>query len=168
MIRFFTGSGWKPVDGQVGRAGFDGLFVRVNDAGAVQELLIVESKFNTSTLKTTNHGTQMSDEWVRRKIQALRNQAPENDTYKQIEGLIDQGAYRGRLWNMKVENGKASIKLESVQSEGGSVSLQPIDDTDRPPLVIDMRSPKNSFDRNFSTWYSEELDRWVGSQKSSK
>lgn len=168
MIRFFTGSGWKAVDGQVGRTGFDGLFVKWDDAGAVQDLLIVESKFNTSTLKPTDHGTQMSDEWVRRKIQALRNQAPENDTYKQIENLIDQGEYRGRLWNMRVENGKASIKLESVQSKDGSVILQPIDDTERPPLVIDMRSPKNSFDRNFSTWYSEELDRWVSSQQSSK
>ena len=87
MLRFFTSSGWKAVDGQVGRTGFDGLLVKVDDSGSVRDLLIVESKFNTSALKSTNHGTQMSDEWVRRKIQALRSQAPENDTYRQIDRI---------------------------------------------------------------------------------
>jgi len=158
MLRFFTSSGWKAVNGQVGRTGFDGLLVKVDDSGSVRDLLIVESKFNTSALKSTNHGTQMSDEWVRRKIQALRIQAPENDTYWQIENLIDQGAYRARLWIMKVENGKASIELKSVHSKDGSVSLHYAEEAERPPRVIDISSPQRSFDRNFSTWYFEEID----------
>lgn len=158
MLRFFESYGWKVIDGQVGRAGFDGLLIKVDGAGSVRELLIVESKFNTSALKTTNHGTQMSDEWVRKKIQNLRNQFPDNDTYRQIESLIDEGSYRARLWNMKVENGRASIEVKSVHSKDGALTLQAVDDAERPPLVIDFRAPKNDFDKRFATWYSEELD----------
>ncbi len=166
MLRFFTDSGWKAVDGQVGRTGFDGLLVKIDGSGSVRDLLIVESKFNTSALKSTNHGTQMSDEWIRRKIQALRNQMPEDDIYRQIERLIDQGVYRARLWNMKVRNGKASIELKSVHSKDGSVSLHYAEETERPPRIIDIQSPQTAFDRKISTWYSDELDRLSQSARS--
>ncbi len=165
MLRFFENSGWKAVDGQVGRTGFDGLLVKVDDAGTVRDLLIVESKYNTSTLKTTNHGTQMSDEWVRKKIQDLRSQSPDADIYRQIESLVESGAYRARLWNMTVENGKASIELKSVHSKDGTLSLRGVEDAERPPLVIDIRAPKNDFDRRFASWYREEMDLVVSSQR---
>lgn len=165
MLRFFENSGWKAVDGQVGRTGFDGLLVKVDDAGTVRDLLIVESKYNTSKLKATNHGTQMSDEWVRKKIQNLRNQSSNNDIYPQIESLIEKGAYRARLWNMKVANGKASIELKSVHSKDGSVSLHGVEDAEHPPLVIDIRAPKSEFDRRFTSWYQEEMDLVVSIQR---
>ena len=165
MLRFYENSGWKAVDGQVGRTGFDGLLVKVDDAGTVRDLLIVESKYNTSTLKTTNHGTQMSDEWVRKKIQDLRSQSPDADIYRQIESLVKSGAYRARLWNMTVENGKASIELKSVHSKDGTLSLRGVEDAERPPLVIDIRAPKNDFDRRFASWYRQEMDLVVSSQR---
>ena len=165
MLRFFENSGWKAVDGQVGRTGFDGLLVKVDDAGTVRDLLIVESKYNTSTLKATNHGKQMSDEWVRKKIQNLRNQSPDNEIYSQIESFIEKGAYRAQLWNMQVANGKASIELKSVHSKDGSVSLHGVEDVERPPPVIDIRAPKSEFDRRFTNWYQEEMDLVVSSQR---
>jgi hypothetical protein len=158
MLRFFENSGWNAVNGQVGRSGFDGLLVKVDGTGSIRDLLIVESKFNTSTLKSTNHGTQMSDEWVRRKIQALRSQSPENEAYRQIENLIDQKSYRARLWNLKTENAIANIELKSIHSKGDTVSLRSIDDIEHPPRIIDMKSPKSAFDKRFSAWYAEELD----------
>ena len=165
MLRFYENSGWKAVDGQVGRTGFDGLLVKVDDAGTVRDLLIVESKYNTSTLKATNHGKQMSDEWVRKKIQNLRNQSPDNEIYSQIESFIEKGAYRAQLWNMQVANGKASIELKSVHSKDGSVSLHGVEDVERPPPVIDIRAPKSEFDRRFTNWYQEEMDLVVSSQR---
>lgn len=158
MLRFYEYSGWKAVDGQVGRTGFDGLLIKVDSEGTVRDVLIVESKFNTSTLKATNHGTQMSDEWIRKKIQNLRNQSPGNETYRQIESLIEGGSYRARLWNMRADSGKASIERKSVHSKDGTVSLQGVEDAERPSIVIDIRAPKSDFEKRFASWYQEEID----------
>lgn len=163
MLRFYENSGWKAVDGQVGRTGFDGLFVKYDDAGSIRDLLIVESKFNTSTLKSTNHGRQMSDEWVRKKIQDLLIKSPESQTYQEIERMIDQRAYRARLWNLKADNGKASIELKSIHNKDDSVALLNVADAEGLPRVIDFQAPRNDFERRFANWYFEELDRTVPS-----
>ena len=165
MFRFYTSSAWKSIEGQVGRTGFDGLFVKMDDSGTVRELLVVESKYNRSLLKPTNHGMQMSDEWVRKKIADLRQKSPENATYQQIEEFINRGAYRARLWHLKFEGGKAKIELNSLHDKDGSIHLDNIIDVaERTPRVIDLANPKGPFEKQFVSWYRDELDR-VGKTK---
>jgi len=75
MVRYFEHSGWTRIDGQVGRTGFDGLFVKYED-GVIKDVLIAESKYNTSTLQSTNFGVQMSEEWIRRKMVEIKARFP--------------------------------------------------------------------------------------------
>lgn len=165
MFRFYTSSAWRSIDGQVGRTGFDGLFVKMDDSGTVRELLVVESKYNRSLLKPTNHGMQMSDEWVRKKIADLRQKNPEHATYHQIEELIDRGVYRARLWHLKVEDGKAKIELKALHDKDGSIHLDDINEAaERPPRVIDLGNPRGAFEKQFVSWYRDEINR-VGKTK---
>jgi hypothetical protein len=80
MIRHFESTGWTQISGQVGRSGIDGLFVKRNAEGIVREVLAVESKYNTGTLQPTQHGQQMSREWMDKKIRNLRSRQPDEPT----------------------------------------------------------------------------------------
>src|SRR5690606_6040493 len=62
MHRFFTSSGWEALPGEIGRQGIDGLFVK-RRGKVIPDVLVVESKYNSSTLQDTLAGTQMSDAW---------------------------------------------------------------------------------------------------------
>ncbi len=163
MTRYFEYSGWTRIDGQVGRAGFDGLFVKYEN-GVIKDVLIVESKYNTSSLGTTNHGIQMSETWVNRKLSELLERYPDNDEYRKIEPFIKSGSYRAVVWTLKVERDSVLVRLSKVKSKGGTVDLEGATGTDiedfSSPFVDGMRigSPRNRFEEQFLGWYKEELE----------
>jgi hypothetical protein len=94
MRGYFSGGGdlssnqaWHPLDpggiyvpkggtvslldpSKTGRAGIDGLFVRVDDKGHPTGLMVGESKFGGSQLGQTTTGKQMSDEWTKVRLRA--------------------------------------------------------------------------------------------------
>jgi hypothetical protein len=163
MIRYFEHSGWTRINGQVGRAGFDGLFVKYEN-GVIKDVLIVESKYNTSSLGTTNHGIQMSETWVNRKLAELLERYPDNDVYRKIEPFIRNSSYRAVVWTLKVERDSVLVRLSKVKSKGGAVDLEGAVGTDvedfSSPFVKSMRlgAPRNKFEERFLGWYKEELD----------
>ena len=165
MVRYFQYSGWKQIPGQIGRQGIDGLFVKMKD-GVVKEVLVVESKYNNSQLGTTKHGTQMSDQWVRRKIEELRTRYPDEKTYKDIERFADAGTYRAILWNVKVEDNSLKVGLTKVKSKDGSVSFREIVGSEDEALstpfkqAIRMDTPQNRFEQQVVSWYQSELARY--------
>jgi len=161
MIRFFEASGWTKVDGQVGRTGIDGLFVKRNTDGPVREVLIVESKYNTGVLQPTNHGPQMSWDWAKRKLAELILQNPNDPTYPQIAFLIENRDYRARLWNMKIEDGRLRINLQRVHSKGGDVDIEdgPSDGIPNPPPKIDVGAPQGSFEKTLVEEYKRALEK---------
>lgn len=160
MIRHFEESGWTRIEGQIGRTGIDGLFIK-RRGDAVQEVLIVESKYNTGTLQPTDHGLQMSRDWALRKLTELRGKHPDNPTYPQIATYIQQGFYRARLWNMKVDNGVMKIDLQRVHSKGSDVDL--LDDPGTriavPPKIIRLSAPENDFERALVRQYRQALEK---------
>lgn len=166
MVRFFKDSGWESIPGQVGRQGIDGLFVK-REGGVIKEVMIVESKYNTGMLQPTNHGIQMSEQWVKRKLLELRVNSPNNSDYKAIEEFVNVGAYRAILWNLKVENGSLRIGLGKVRSKGGGIDIRPLaDDEERQistSLIKEIRiaTPKNGFEEKFIGWYKQELSQFV-------
>ncbi len=165
MIRHFESSGWRTVEGQIGRGGIDGLFVKHNRDGVVREVLVAESKYRTSTLQPTNHGQQMSRDWVARKLQQLRERQPEDATYRQVEELVNRGFYRGRLWTLSVDNGEIRIDLQRVRTASDKVDELIEDPGTRvlvPPGVISISAPKDSFEKTIVTAYVEELRKLAG------
>ena len=58
-----------------GNRGFDGVFVRRGTAGAIDDLVVVESKFaasgRASLPMTKTMGRQMSDQWIDSTVQRM-------------------------------------------------------------------------------------------------
>lgn len=126
-------------------------------------MLIVESKYNTSSLQSTNFGIQLSEDWTRRKMVELKERFPNEGIYKQIDLFIDAGAYRAVLWNLKVEEDALKIGISKVKSKGGAVEIAAAAGTDIESLSsplsnnIRFRAPRNQFERQVLGWYDEEL-----------
>lgn len=160
MVRHFESTGWTQITGQVGRSGIDGLFVKRNAEGVVREVLAVESKYNSSSLQHTNHGQQMSREWMEKKLQNLRERQPEEVTYRRVEELVNAGYYRARLWTMRVDNGELRIDLQRVRSAGDKVD-ELIEDPGKrvavPPALIRVATPTNSFEKTIVDAYQQAL-----------
>lgn len=164
MVHYFKSSGWTQIEGQIGRQGIDGLFVKMED-GVIKDVLIVESKYSGSNLGSTNHGTQMSETWVRKKILDLRTKYPDEKAYQDIEKFVDAGSYRARIWSMNVENNALKIGLDKVTSKGGDVFRSPVPSSEASQFEneIKITAPKNQFEENLVSNYNKELQRY-GSQ----
>jgi hypothetical protein len=164
MDEFFVGSGWTKVNGQVGRQGIDGLYLRI-DRGVVKNVLVGESKYNGSLLKDTNHGRQMSPNWLTQKLKELQAADPANQIYPQVARYIDEGSYRALLWNFKVKDKSIVYETSKVEGKGGSSILSPASPADlgarSTPAVtseIIVDQPKNSFERRMVARYRAELN----------
>jgi hypothetical protein len=163
MHRFFTSSGWEALPGEIGRQGIDGLFVK-RRGSTVSDVLVVESKYNTSALQDTLTGTQMSDAWVRAKVKALRSGFPDNPDYTQVQRIVEAGSYRGVLWKLGFSDGKADASLQRVISRDTSVALEPMNEKDTLLASIDSLSslpPANvgrSLHERLQQWMQEEID----------
>ena len=163
MNRYFESSGWKRVEGQVGRTGFDGLYVK-REGGVVQDVLFAESKYNSSLLDSTNHGTQMSQDWTRRKLVELQQRYPDRPIYDDILRYVDSGSYRSVLWNMKLDDDALYVNVSKLHSKGGDVVIADAAGTDvadlwtHPTNAFSLKSPKKGFDAEMVGWYRAELD----------
>ena len=162
MIRYFEHSGWTRIEGQVGRTGIDGLFVKYED-GVIKDVLIAESKYNTSLLQPTNFGVQMSEEWIRRKMVELMARFPNDGIYLKIDPFIEAGIYRTVLWNLKIEEDALKIGISKVKGKGGTVVIADAKGTDIESLSspftnsIKLKAPRNKFEEQVLSWYSDEL-----------
>jgi len=164
MIRYFKRSGWTTVPGEIGRQGIDGLFVKKSANGVVTDVLIAESKYNTSMLQTTQSGKQMSKEWVLKKIQNLRIKYPENKEYAQIEQFISRDMHKSRLWRMGIKEDKITINLNKIDSLDDVVDVGSLKGGEKTIInysgnsSIKISSPSNSFQEEIIKWYKEELN----------
>lgn len=160
MRTYFENSGWIRIEGEIGRTGIDGLFVKRKADGMIREVLLVESKYNTSTLSPTNHGQQMSRDWALRKLEELRLKHPNHSDYEQSERLIERGFYRARLWTMRFSSNRIEIDLQRVHSKDANINL--LDDPGNriapPPQVIHISHPVNYLERTLVRAYNNALD----------
>ena len=161
MHRFFQGSGWTRVQGEVGRQGIDGLYVKWQK-GVVRDVLIAESKYNTSVLQPTNHGTQMSSDWVARKVANLQAQSPGDPVYTAIRKFVDNGSYRAVLWQLKVDESAISVSLTKLIGKGREVTYMSDNVVDGLPALplspIKFGNPASKFESEFLHWFRDELD----------
>jgi len=155
MVKFFEKDGWKRIEGEVGRNGIDGLFVKRDKHGRIIDVLVAEAKYNTSNLGKTNFGKQMSKKWLLRKIQELKKTYPDDKDYAEIEKFIKKDNYRAVVWNMNVENNRMKIIIKNVHQKGDKdIFLRK-----EKEILINMEKPRNSFEENMVSYYKEELNK---------
>ena len=125
---------WEKINGQIGRTGFDGLYVRRKN-GVIRKVFINESKYGYSKLGTTRAGKQMSKQWSIKKVDELLSRArAEHLTagtasrrlvgarriadLEQIKRLLiaDTGVRR-QVWNHKFSGGRWHIQKNVVADE---------------------------------------------------
>jgi hypothetical protein len=178
MDGFFVNE-WTKKNGMVGIQGIDGLYIKTTPSGVVQEVLVVESKYNKSVLGKTKNGVQMSQEWINAKMDSLiydidkqiqkakfgndLNRISElertHNEYRQIKKHIVNNNYRGRLFHAEIIDSKISITLNDFSKDGTVIaSTKP-----KPTQVSLANPPKSRYERgiynNFYTNYEDELIR---------
>ena len=162
MTRYFGAGKWEQMEGQIGRTGIDGLFVFRKD-GVIRDLLVVESKYNGSLLGETNHGTQMSKDWILRKLVELQSRHPENNDYPVLERLVSADAYRAILWQLEVTADELQVALRRMHSKDSVVVQSPLPSEEigefgaKETERIRLRGDRSAFEIQMANWYEQEL-----------
>ncbi len=163
MDKYFVSSSWKKIEGEVGRNGIDGLFIKKTKDGIIKDVLVVESKYNKSGLQHTKNGQQMTNEWVMKKIKDLRQKYPNNNDYKQIEKLVENSTYRSFLWNLKVNDNNLIFDVLKLHDKSGKIKKSSLIAGEKIKIMqknnnkININNPKNDFQKRIVTWYKKEV-----------
>jgi hypothetical protein len=153
MHEFYTSTGWKQIEGEIGRNGIDGLYYKTKN-GQIREVLVAESKWNTSRLGRSGKNKlikQMSQKWILRTMEKLQRHKP-LPAYHSIKKLIEKDQYRARLFKV-IPKSSDSIQIDiyTLKNKG-----QHEFDTfvERKLDLINLKAPKNSFERNMVKAYN--------------
>lgn len=143
MHRLYTGTGWVQIEGEVGRNGIDGLYYK-EKKGRITEVLVAESKWNTSRLGRSGRGKlvkQMSKEWVLRTLHKLQQKYPMPE-YSRIEALVSAGQYRARLFRLKPKGSDAlEITIYKIRNKGDRSFDTFLESRLRPIVLNAQRNP---------------------------
>jgi len=162
MNKYFQSTGWTKIEGEVGRNGIDGLFIKKKN-GVIIDILVVESKYNKSGLQHTQHGQQMTKQWISKKVDDLIKRYPNNNDYVNIKEYVDNHIYRAMLWNMKTTDDSLLISLKHIHDKAGKVSTSNVVGNAKMKInfngnqEINIKKPANDFHKTISSWYKDEL-----------
>jgi hypothetical protein len=153
MHEFYTSTGWKQIEGEIGRNGIDGLYYKIKN-GQIREVLVAEIKWNTSKLGRSGKNKlikQMSQKWILRTMNKLQRHKPLSE-YNTIKRLIENDQYRARLFKV-IPKGSNSIQIDiyTLKNKG-----QHEFDTfvERKLDLINLKRPKNSFEKKMVEAYN--------------
>jgi len=177
---------WQKIEGEIGRNGIDGLYVRRHKTGEIKKVLIGESKYGTSVLGRTKYGRQMSQLWVERKVERLIKGAENNlakskhwkqrqslskklNDYKSIQKHLlynregKATTLKKQVFKSQFKNGRLYVKRYKVQDlDQKNVSLKRIKGPGQLEKGIILRNEEikkiqNSKTRNFHVREREKL-----------
>jgi len=162
MNKYFKSTGWHKIEGEVGRNGIDGLFIKKKN-GIIKDVMVVESKYNTSGLQHTNNGKQMTKQWVSAKIKNLQNKYPNNQNYNDIQEFIKNDVYRALLWNLKTNGKNLNITLKKIHDKSGKIIVSKIEGNQKMKInftgnqEINIKKQTNPFHGQIVSWYQKEM-----------
>ncbi len=155
MDFFYKNSGWNKIKGEVGRNGIDGLYYKTSFFGFIDDVLIAESKYNTSKL---GHGgknkniKQMSKEWILKTLNRLSKYL-DNYKYTSIKNMVEDDQYRARLFTLKpIFNNKISIVVYKIKNKGLKTFDTLLEQKFNP---IDIGNPSNNFEVSIVNSYNQ-------------
>lgn len=159
MDAYFLKNGWKKLEGEVGRNRIDGLYVKFDKEGNITQVMVVESKYGTSQLGETQSGTQMSKEWLLKKLDDLIQKNPDNPHYKQIKEKIQNDDYRARLFRVDEKDSTLAISIQKIESKDETIQVSEVNGKDSykinkiPP--INLENPEGSFQQQVADTYNK-------------
>lgn len=165
----FYGKDWQRIEGERGVNGIDGLYIKRDKDGNIKDVLIVECKYNTSQLKRTQHGMQMSKNWTTNAVENLIKEYPENQDYKQILEKVQSGDYRTRLFRLIERGDYLDINIKKIESTDGEINVINVKSNERLKIgngkLLDMQNPANEYETNKAKAYQkireEEIDKMI-------
>lgn len=166
MHASYKTSGWNRLDSIVrGNKGIDGLYIKRNKDGVIKDVLIGESKYGGSQLGDTQHGKQMSKNWIQNNVKELIKAYPENKDYPIVLRHVQNGNYRGQLFNLSISDNKMTINARNVYSKGSDVAIEDVvgsyntNQTFSSNRVIDLASPTNNYHKQMVASLQDSLNR---------
>ena len=169
MDEYFKKSGWEKIEGEVGVNGIDGLYVKRDKDGNITNVLMSESKYNTSQLGDTKDGKQMSKDWILKKLDNLEKTYPDNQDYSQIKDLVNNDKYRARLWQVNEVDNTLYISLKKIDSVGNEVSISQLSGNENYKInkipAIDLKEPIDNYQKSLSTSYNNIVEKVINDYK---
>lgn len=164
MDYFYKSSKWSKIEGEVGRNGIDGLYIKSKNS-IIKDVLVAESKWNTSRLVKSSKNKltkQMSQKWVLRTLDRLKKFGEIKD-YATIRKFVEHNQYRARLFKLlPIGNDSIQIKLYKIKNKGLN-AYDIFSERNLKPIVLS--APKNSFEENIVQSYNycrrEGLDKYL-------
>ena len=145
MDVFFTyNTNWQKIEGESGIHGIDGLYIK-RKKDHIVDVLVAESKYNTSHLGTTKKGRvkQMSKRWILDKLKEAKPYNPDIKNFEHISQLVKRDRYRARLFKLKpLKDGKFMILLYHIKSKDDDTKVIKFNKT---KLIIDPKISKKFF-----------------------
>ncbi|WNL16890.1 hypothetical protein QUR79_03720 [Arcobacter cryaerophilus gv. pseudocryaerophilus] len=169
MDEYFKKSGWEKVEGEVGVNGIDGLYVKRDKDGNITNVLMSESKYNTSQLGDTKDGKQMSKDWILKKLDNLERAHPDNQDYSQIKELVIDDKYRARLWQVNEVDNTLYITLKKIDSVGNEVSISQLSGNENYKInkipAIDLKEPIDNYQKSLAMSYDNIVEKVINDYK---
>ncbi|MCT7909058.1 hypothetical protein N5915_05750 [Arcobacter lacus] len=144
MDSFYKKGGWEKLPSSVKNInGIDGLYIKRKN-GVVSDVLITDSKYNTSKLGTIDNGTikQMSKDWIKFNLDELTKKDIDPNLkkdYENIKKYVEKDMHKSQIFNVKpAPNGKYEVILSNVLPNGtNDVRLEKIKNDKK--IYIDKR-----------------------------
>lgn len=163
MNKLLKKNGWKNIEGEVGKRGIDGLFVKYDADGNVKQVMVAEAKYGSSNLGTNKYGTdvknvrQMSKKGLLHQIDNLIKEYPNNKEYRQIRKHIQSGNYRARLFQLKNLGNTLSFEMKKILPNGDiGIKIEKLSRSEKYKvngLKIDFNNPKTKFEKSILNAY---------------
>jgi hypothetical protein len=129
IIKFFEKNGWKCINGKYrGNNGFDGLCVKTNWWGSIEDILILESKAENSLLGEAKCGKQMSKSCIISTLEVLKHNTNQErnwlqklfskNEYQEILEMVKRNKYRKRLIRVKSTQEGLKIEIYKIEDNG--------------------------------------------------
>ena len=153
MHKVFKQNGWQQIQGEVGSNGIDGLYIKKNINGTITNVMFGEAKYNKATLGNSLCGKQMSKKCLNSQIDNLIKKYPNDKQYTQIKQHLNNGSYRARIFQLKINGNFLIPEIKSI-NHNGDINVQ------KTKLIgnqnykinnmrIDINNPQNSFETRF-------------------
>lgn len=116
--KFFAETGgWRPITpARTGTTGIDGLFVKLRPDGLVRDVLVVEAKFGGARLQATASGRQLSEEWVRTRLQDTATRYGQIARRIRAKGVMLESNQpgSGQIFRVPLEDGGEALVWEGA------------------------------------------------------
>ncbi len=139
-------------EGENGSHGIDGFYIKISQNN-ITDVLVAESKWNTSRLGSTKKDTikQMSKIWILDKLKEAKPHNPEIKNFDQISIFVKHNTYRARLFKLKPLNAdRLKIILYSIKNKSDDKDIEKIDKSE---IILDIKYPKNLFHKEMIKVY---------------